>query len=91
MPYPLGAIVPPWGRPGDKHRAVRGGGYNNTASHCCRGVRNGNVPNNFNNNNGFRLVVELAGCLHRWLMLLDQKWWAPRRVTRDLTGHSGAP
>jgi formylglycine-generating enzyme required for sulfatase activity len=47
-------------RLGGEHRALRGGSYNNTATHCRVGNRNHNTPDNFNNNNGLRLVLGVA-------------------------------
>ena len=38
-------------------RVVRGGGWNNNPNDCRAAYRNRNVPTNFNNNVGFRVVV----------------------------------
>jgi formylglycine-generating enzyme required for sulfatase activity len=59
MPVPAGCCCRRV-RPGGELRALRGGSYNNTAAHCRVGNRNGNAPDNFNNNNGFRLVLAVA-------------------------------
>lgn len=42
---------------GQRLRALRGGGYLNTAAHCRAGLRVGNAPGSFGDDGGFRLVL----------------------------------
>jgi len=44
---------------------VRGGSWNNNQRNARCAYRNRNIPDNFNNNLGFRVVVSIALCLGR--------------------------
>ena len=43
-----------------ENRALRGGAWNNPADNCRAARRNGNPPENRNNNVGFRLACQLT-------------------------------
>ncbi|MCK6484021.1 MAG: hypothetical protein L6R00_07800 [Phycisphaerae bacterium] len=45
---------------------MRGGSWNNQPRNCRSANRNRNTPDNRNNNNGFRVVVDSSGSL-RWV------------------------
>lgn len=46
--------------PGCDARVLRGGSWNNNRRNARGAYRNRNVPANFNNNAGFRVVVSIA-------------------------------
>ena len=46
--------------PGENRRVVRGGSWNNNQRNARCGYRNRNIPTNFNNNLGFRVVLSIA-------------------------------
>lgn len=65
-------------------RVLRGGSWNNDARNTRAAYRNNNRPDNFNDNNGFRLVLSPVPD--------DSKWLASKltRVRRVLTSVSAA-
>jgi len=49
--------MPVAGPAGKRRRVLRGGSFNNNRRNVRAAVRNHNHPDNWNNNNGFRVVA----------------------------------
>ena len=48
----------------EQARVLRGGSWNNNRNNARCSYRNRNEPDNFNNNNGFRLVCSTSSCVY---------------------------
>jgi hypothetical protein len=61
-------------------RVVRGGSWNNNQRNARCAYRNRNIPDNYNNNLGFRVVVSIALCRGRQTSSFMNAWRSPARV-----------